>query len=272
MKPRLFRNATWHDAREEVESCLRYLLYHELKEWGADRIYIVVSGEGIPSHWSYGGFADREFSIKYRSAIGERFTTHNPGLLIDTDILGAVTDQTFSRFCNIAIHEAGHLLQHRYPVGHFATIPVLRQKARTKRKELIPERGVSTEAGYCPGRRLSHWLDVMGCHQADFVRPLVHLGLRALQHGWPIQFDSLCRSNYYFPGAFGVFEFALDTEVEAFRNRSLNALWDCEPSEKFTMYWAKMMSWRTDWVNETSELLIEWDSQEAKEHGALAAV
>lgn len=266
MKPVLYQSATWNDARKEVESCLRYLLRRELQEWSANRFYISIPGDGtLPTVARMSGFFQRYYSIVYRDLIGDRFTAHAPGMFIDTNKLGECTEATFKRFCEIAIHEAAHAVQEQYSEGHFATIvdaPKVKTK-RTGKAKPIESKPVEVMPGPF-GQRIHDWFDQMPFHQESFIRPLIHLGVRAEATGWYIDLENLTPWGAYAFGGFFRFELCLQDELQAFADKSLTGIWQQPMPDKFLRYWKDNQ--QASWNNREDHFkwLQKLDAKEAK--------
>lgn len=273
MKPVLFPSSTWDDVRNEVETCLRYLFRRELQEWGADRFYVAISQDGIPSLADSAGFMSRCFSQTYRAELDARFTTHAPGMFIDTSRLGECTEGSFQRFCEMVIHETAHIVQEQYPQGHFSAIvdrPPSKPK-RAKRGKIDPHTTIEpTEDQKKHGRRLTYWANNIHYHQADFVRSLVHVASRAFRHGWQEQ-EHQATFGYYTPGSMWGFQFALESELHDYADRSLTGIWSHDPPAMFTGGWERLHRAPQTWMNRITAVLIELDKEERSEREQHAA-
>lgn len=265
MKPALFPSSTWNDIRNEVETCLRYLFRRELQEWGADRFYIVISEDReIAPLARAGGFMTRHFSQSFRISIDQRFTTHGPGMFIDTDKIGPCSREAFLRFCEIAIHETAHIVQEQYPANHFSQI-VDRKPSKRRASALAPtavEPPTDDQKRYGP--RLVNWTDNFKFHQADFVRSLVHVESRAQLSGWEPQ-EHRGTFGIYVPGSIWGFQMALESELNNYADRSLNRIWEQEPPEMFTGGWERLHRAPQTWMTRITHSLIELDAAERRE-------
>lgn len=235
--PRHQHATNWNEFFRFLEMDCRDLLSNELRDIGANRVYIIDRTEGRFHFDNIQGFTSSAFSRRYRKLIGDRFTGHAPGMYVAAGGREEFSEEARLRVVTTCVHEIGHWFQSDVG-GEMVTWAALEANRIGKGAELTLA-SIKTQAqGYQDyDGKFIRFLEVYRQHRRDFIRIAVNVAERAKALGWQFNDDSLCPFGWFGIGYYFHFELLLAEDVERFMCMPFTKLPEIPEPDKYRSFW-----------------------------------
>ncbi len=214
--------------RQKLEAMVNQLLKRELKFMGANTLYLVFDSDSALDFSGNKGFTCKGASVDFRAEIGDRWRGPGPCIFLNVSHYRD-TSRLVEQLIALLIHELAHVFQFKTERGFFSEKRFTRFTAEVaEHRESVPRE--STPITEISAKRIA-WSSIT--HGHDFIRPLIHLMIRAEAAGWSFNRDELADwDTIGFTGPAGYVEL-LTQDLRQLARKPLQAIHEHEPDIVF---------------------------------------